>query len=97
MAIVTLDDIKEHMRIDFDDDNELIDGKIDAAQAHLESLLGYAIADQFQTPPDDLKEAVRQLVASWYETREATVTTGLMDTPLSVWDVVRERRSYAFE
>ncbi|MEQ1406153.1 head-tail connector protein [Neorhizobium sp. Rsf11] len=98
MAIVDLDDMKEHLRVLYDDDDALITSKIDAAQAHLESLLGYTIETEFTTVPSDVIEAVMLLVGHWYENREASVVAAtIVDTPLSVWDIVRERRSYAFE
>ncbi|MGO8202833.1 head-tail connector protein [Rhizobium ruizarguesonis] len=96
MAIVDLGAVKAHLRILYDDDDTLIGDKIEAAQAHLESLLGYEIETEFPTVPDDLKQAVLALVGHWYENREAT-GENLFEAPFSVWDVVRERRSYAWE
>lgn len=98
MAIATLEQVKDHLRLLHDDDDALIEAKIDASQAHLEALLGYVIEDEFETVPPDLVEAVMQLVGHWYENREASVVAvTIVETPMSVWDVVRERRSYAFE
>ncbi|MBX4894914.1 head-tail connector protein [Rhizobium bangladeshense] len=96
MAIIDLVAAKAHMNILFEDDNQLISDKIEAAQAHLESLLGFQIEEEFETVPADLKQAALALVAHFYENREAT-GVNLFEVPLSVWDVVRERRSYAFE
>ncbi|TAW88379.1 phage gp6-like head-tail connector protein [Rhizobium ruizarguesonis] len=96
MAIIDLVAAKAHLNITFNDDDNLIEGKIEAAQAHLESLLGYEIETEFPTVPDDLKQAVLGLVGHWYENREAT-GENLFEAPFSVWDVVRERRSYAWE
>lgn len=96
MAIIDLIAAKAHMNILFGDDDQLISDKIEAAQAHLESLLGYEIETEFPTVPDDLKQAVLGLVGHWYENREAT-GENLFEAPFSVWDVVRERRSYSFE
>ncbi|MBP2445946.1 head-tail connector protein [Rhizobium leguminosarum] len=106
MAIVTLAEAKAHLRIDFNEDDSLIEGKIDAAQAHLETLLGFKLddvkfpdtddADFPDTVPADLHQAVLLLLGHWYENREAT-GSNLFEVPMSVWDVVRERRSYAFE
>ncbi|MGO7541858.1 head-tail connector protein [Rhizobium ruizarguesonis] len=96
MAIVDLVAAKAHMNVTFSDDDNLIEGKIEAAQAHIESLLGFAIEEEFETVPADLKQAVLALVAHFYENREAT-GVNLFEVPMSVWDVVRQRRSYAFE
>lgn len=96
MAIIDLVAAKAHMNITFEDDNQLISDKIEAAQAHLETLLGFVIEEKYETPPADLKQAVLALVAHFYENREAT-GVNLFEVPMSVWDVIRERRSYAFE
>jgi len=98
MAIITIADAKSHLNIMHDDDDVLIESKIAAAQAHLEQLLGYPIEDEFETLPEDLKEAVRHLVGAWFESREATTAgMSIVETPFSVWAVVNERRSYSFE
>lgn len=96
MAIVDVAAAKAHLNLLHDDDDTLLDDKVKAAQAHLESLLGYTIETEFPIAPADLKEAVLALVGHWYENREAT-GSNLFEAPLSVWDIVRERRSYAWE
>lgn len=96
MAIVSLAEQKTHMRVDFEEDNAPIQALIDAAQAHLEQLLGYEIETEFPTVPSDLTEAVMQLAASWYENREATSGDVPGELPLGMWDIVRERRNYTF-
>jgi len=96
MAIVDLVAAKAHLNIMHDDDDTLIQGKIDAASAHLEALLGYVVEDEFETVPDDLRQAVLALVGHWYENREAT-GEHIFEAPLNMWDIVRERRSYAWE
>ncbi|RWE34994.1 head-tail connector protein [Mesorhizobium sp.] len=100
MAIVSLTDQKAFSRVDFDHDDELISGQIDAAQAHLEQLLGFVIAEEFASPlvvPDDLVGAVNLLAAHLYENREASVLGATAaELPFGVWDVVRERRNYSF-
>lgn len=100
MAIVTLDDQKAWLGVTLDTDDALISGQIDAAQAHLEQLLGFVIAEEFAAPlvvPDDLVGAVKMLAAHMYENREATsVGVSASELPFGVWDVVRERRNYSF-
>lgn len=98
MAIVTLAEAKSHLRVEFDDDDEDIEAYVDAAQAHLETMLGYEIAEEFEAPPADLKEAVRQIAARFYENREAVVTgTIATELPIGVQDIVRSRRRYTFD
>lgn len=84
------------------DDDALIERKIDAAQNHIERLLGFKIeetyggADQEEIPPA-LVEAVCQLAAHWYENREATlVGVSAQELPFGVWQIVNEFREYSF-
>lgn len=96
MPIVTLAEAKAHLAINDDADDLLIDGKIAAAQAHLERWLGYEIADEHETPPADLKEAVLALTAHFYENREASVvgvSAALM--PFSVREIIAGRRKWS--
>ena len=98
MPIITAADAKAHLNVLHDDDDALIESKISASQAHLEQLLGYEIEVEFETVPEDLKEAVRHLVGAWFESREATTAgMSIVETPFSVWSVVNERRAYSFE
>ncbi|TGP88930.1 MULTISPECIES: head-tail connector protein [unclassified Mesorhizobium] len=99
MAIVTLAEQKAFVRVDFEDDDAMITQQIDAAQAHLEQLLGFTIETEFADPlvvPADLVGAVMQLAAQRYEYREAVQDNAVAETPLGVWDVVRQRRNYSF-
>ncbi|CUX20061.1 conserved hypothetical protein [Agrobacterium deltaense Zutra 3/1] len=84
------------------DDDALIERKIDAAQNHIERLLGFKIeetyggTDQDEIPPA-LVEAVCQLAAHWYENREATlVGVSAQELPFGVWQIVNEFREYSF-
>jgi hypothetical protein len=103
MPIVTLDHLK--IQLNFTDDigdadDDLLTAKIEAAQAHIEQMLGYAIADRFggeELPPvpADLCEAVLQLAAWWYENRE-TAGPGAKEVPFGVSDIVMGRRDWSF-
>ncbi|MDR6101018.1 putative phage protein (predicted DNA packaging) [Agrobacterium larrymoorei] len=102
--IISVEQIKEQLNIDADDnsDNALLGRKVAAAQDHIERLLGFKIAERFggedQDPlPAALAEAVSQLAAHWYENREASVvgmSAGAL--PFGVQDIVREYRDYSF-
>lgn len=103
MAIVTLADMKQELGIVGDDDDALISAKIDAAQAHLEALLGYQIENRYppegsppvSAVPADLVGAVKMLAAGWYENRESTlVGVSGIEVPHGVWEIVANRRSY---
>ncbi|AJE47184.1 head-tail connector protein [Celeribacter indicus] len=104
MAIVTLRQVKAQLSFSDDlgigEDDDLIIRKIEAAQHHLERLLGFRIdetyggSDQREVPPD-LIEAVCQLSAWWYETREAA-GEGAREMPFGVSRIVNEYREFTF-
>ncbi|KPA99983.1 hypothetical protein SU32_16335 [Ahrensia marina] len=81
-------------------ESNIIERKIAAAQAHIERLLGYTFEEQFEgeeNTPEDLKEAVLQLVGHWYENREATlVGVTAQELPFSVWQIIAENRAWSF-
>ena len=107
MAIIDLDEIKEQLRIDHGDDDVVLERKIDAAQGHLERLLGFKLDELTypdtddatfpETVPAPLRECVCQLAAHWYENREA-VTFGDSGQllPIGVNDVVTEFRNWSW-
>lgn len=96
MAIVSLSVMKQELGILSDDDDALISSKIDAAQAHLEALLGFSIEEKYpSTVPADLIGAVKMLAAGWYENREsALVGVTSSEVPHGVWEIVANRRNY---
>ena len=98
MTIVTLAEMKEHLNIVDTIDDDLIGRKIGAAEAHLCRMLGFDMVVEYPDGvPEDLKEAIRQLAAHWYENREATVAgLSISTVPLGVEEIVRERRRYVF-
>lgn len=105
MAIVSIDQLKGQINFDADlgsADDDLIGRKIDAAQDHVERLLGFKIASRYggsdQEPiPPSLHEAVCLLAAHWYENREASlIGISAQDLPFGVSSIVNEYRDYSF-
>lgn len=105
MAIVTLEQIRAQLNFTADigsADDALLTAKIEAAQAHVERMLGYAIEDRFggtdQPPvPADLAEAVLQLAAHWYEVREAVNVGNIVnEVPFGVREIVMGRKDWSF-
>lgn len=107
MAIIDLDEIKAQLRIDDSDNDDVLLKKIDAAQGHLERLLGFKLdetaypdtddADFPETVPAPLRECVCQLAAHWYENREAvTMDATAQLLPIGVNDVVNEFRNWSW-
>jgi uncharacterized phage protein (predicted DNA packaging) len=104
--IVDKDILKQQLNITDDlgtADDALLDRKIEAAQDHIERLLGFKIeatygGDGQEEIPPALVEAVCQLAAHWYENREATVAGVAMTAiPFGVEAIVNEYREYSFD
>lgn len=96
--IVDVPTLKEQLRIDFNDDDALVERKIEAAQDLIERHLGFRIEEEYPDDiPPSLIEAVCQLVGHWYENREAVlVGVTAQSLPLNVADIVREHRNWSW-
>lgn len=96
MSIVNVADVKAHSNITTEDDDALLEGKIAAAEEWIGKFIGTSL-ESLQPAPEPLKEATMQLVAHWYENREASivaVTAELM--PLGLYDLMAPYREYVF-
>lgn len=105
MPIATLAQLKAQLNFTDDigeADDALLNAKIEAAQNHIERLLGFRIAERFggedQEPvPPALAEAVLQLAAWWYEQREAVNVGNIVNqVPFNVTEIVSEYREWSF-
>lgn len=72
----------------------LLQQKGDAAQNHIERLLGVKIDTMPETPPA-LKEAVLQLACWWFNNRETVIEREQL-MPFGVWDIINEYREWTF-
>lgn len=61
--------VKEYLRIDFDEDDDLIVTMLAAAKGFIQSYLNKKFSD-FPDVPDEFTIACLALVAHWYERRE---------------------------
>lgn len=95
--IVTAEEIIEHIRGDEVVDETAATRLGESAQSHIESLLGFAIEDEFETAhiPAALKQAVLMLCAHWYENRESVlVGLSVQQVPDGLWAIVNEHREW---
>lgn len=95
---VTLAELKAHLSIIDDADDLMLQGKIDAAQRYIERELGYRLLEQFETVeavPADLREAILQLAACWFENREA-LADRLTPLPYGVAELLSANRDWSF-
>ena len=96
MSIVTVALAKSYASITGNDDDELLQLFIDAAETWLGNYIGKPLAD-FYPVPADLKRAVLTLVAFYYEQREAVAfgITGQM-APFGVTSIAESYRVSRF-
>lgn len=96
MSIVSIQEQKAHMNVDFDDDDDLIAAKIDASESHIAALIGLNLVDM--TPfPGALREAIQMLAAHFYENREATTVDGRAnEMPFGFMTLVTPYRAWGF-
>lgn len=103
MAIITLEEMKEYLSFTDDLgtlDDALISGIVDAAEAHIDRLLGFTVSATYggvdQAPvPADLKQAVKMLAALWYDNRDGEADAR-SQMPLGVVSIVTEHRGFTF-
>jgi uncharacterized phage protein (predicted DNA packaging) len=94
--LVTLEEMKAHLNITTADDDALITGKIEAAEAHIEAMLPAGSLDNF-ADQQDVKEAVKQLAAHFYENREAVLLgVSAQELPLGVYQLLAPHRMWEF-
>ena len=103
MTIVTLAELTAQAGLTEDalgEDLLLLQQKSEAAQGHIERLLGYRVEAAFgnegQPPiPQALKEGVLQLACWWFENREAAADRD-RHLPFGVAEIVNEYRAWSF-
>ncbi len=94
-APVTLEEVKQHCRIDFDEDDELLCSYITAAREWVEGFLNMKLVSNNEGNADPIevkqtwKQAIMLLVGHWYANRENTSTwASLKEIPFGVKDLL---------
>ncbi|MBL4918974.1 head-tail connector protein [Szabonella alba] len=111
MAYVTSEQAFAHLSLTEDMaalDAAMIGRKLAAAQNHVERLLGYRLAARFLDPdeepgdedtreefPASLAEGILQLMAWWFENREAAGPAA-REVPFGVREILNEYRDWSF-
>lgn len=83
---VTLEDIKRHLNVDFDEDDTLITSMMEAAEVSIEQSINTPLADIAVDGvlPKDLIHAIRILTAVFYEYREGFTHGKIMQVPFTL-------------
>ena len=66
--VLTVDEVKQHLRIDNDEEDTLIEGLIRQAQASAEDFCRVSFEDD--TAPEPVRLAVMLMVSHYYENRD---------------------------
>ena len=98
--VMSLPELKAHLSltVDQDEDDALLQAKLDGAQTLIERMLGFGLVTRFETEdavPADLRDAILQLAAWWYENREAVMEPGA-PLPFGVADIIDANRDWTF-
>lgn len=101
MSAVNLDDFKKHVRADdYTDDDTLLQGYLDAAEAWVIRSTERT-KTELETLTDDgtfplpLKHAVCMLAAHWFNQREAVSGGSLQEVPYSLQALIKPYRKLA--
>ncbi len=96
MSAVSLDTAKKHMRIEGNDEDELISLYIDAAETWCGNYIDKPISD-FDPVPADVKRAILCLVSFYFEVRDfATFGLSIQLTPHGVTSILDNYREKWF-
>lgn len=94
--MITLDEAKLYMRIDGDEENNLISSLIITAQNIVEDLLRRPLSD-FETIPETIKQAVLLTVSTLYEYRQVSKDKESLDMELLHRILLRMIGSYRLD
>lgn len=83
---VELEDIKRHLNVDFNEDDNLITSMIEAAEASVENSIGAPLADIAIDGelPVALKHVIRIMTANFYEYREGMTYGKIQTVPFTL-------------
>ena len=84
--MVDLSDIKRHLNVDFDEDDNLIESMIKAVEASVEKSIGAPLSEVVVDGElhDDLLHVIRIMVAKLYEYREGNTYGKVQEVPFTL-------------
>lgn len=88
---VTVEDLKQHLRIDpdYEDEDEYLFGLLDSAVDYIFDITGRANDD---TQPARYNHAVKLLVGHWFQNREAVSELNLKSIPWGLSHLIHSLR-----
>lgn len=103
MALATLDQLKAQVRTAFDDEDDVLQHYLDAAEEYVRGFVS-DIGDT-DSPPQPVPETVNQatllIAAAWYQNRESVVNTSRgneapQEIPYGAQQLLNQLRSWSF-
>ncbi|WP_036264420.1 head-tail connector protein [Methylocapsa aurea] len=91
---IDLADLKAHLNIIGNDDDELLNSKISAASEWIDTWI--LPLDPLLPVPNPLREAVRKLAADFYEHRESSNNEATIETQFDVFILLLPYREFEF-
>lgn len=91
---ITLTDLKAHLNITTEIDDELLGDKIKAASEYIAAWIAPLTEDD--PVPEVLKEATRKLAADFYEHRESSANEPSIPTEFEVFALIMPYRDWNF-
>lgn len=96
LSIVTLADLKAHLRVEHNDDDDQIVGMLEAARGYVESWCG-PLDDIAGAMPAGLVHALKLYVCHLYENREpVNIGSSGAETPMGFFDLIDPYRLREF-
>jgi uncharacterized phage protein (predicted DNA packaging) len=92
MPGITLDQLKAHLNVTFDDDDALLTDKLATAKTYVSGFLEPDVDVEADTSPANVNEAILRVAGWLYENRE--VSSGPM--PSDFLDLLGKYRAWSF-
>lgn len=102
--MITLDQAKQHLRVENSEEDDYIQSLIDGALAFMAKDLNrplYATAEEIQEEDEnaivmtkDLDQAMLLLIGGWYATRESIEPNTYAEVPNGYWRLAQHYRIY---
>lgn len=89
--MLTVDNIKNNLRIDYDEDNQYIEMLLEGAKLFI---LGTIDLDELPVDPR-VDTVLFMLVALWYENRVVSAAQGTTEVPFTITAMIHQLRGLA--
>ena len=92
---ITLEDIKRHLNVDYEEDDQYLVDLIESAEAAIERFIQHPlkeVEDSSGMLPADLKHAIRLMVGGFYANREPAAFAASSEIPFGLHFLLIQHR-----